>query len=335
MRLLTHFVGLLVLLLCVSAFTKPAKPPRECGRNFYETDPNKYSKIIIKALDEMPPEKIQKKIDTFENLDAYIKRFDRKLLSAVVFRVPNLDYNLFHLQLPTLALIKRKVDKEIRMYMYGAAPRTMAKLDRYLKYGEKFDDNAGRDDQYGKKMFPDSQQPFEEKSPHEFSEIEWYKEPFFERQQEHLPWCQPPFVEVVVEQSPIQCPYEDGSLLVEEKPPYEFDEKESEEHQDFPKWQDEPFSQEHSHELPPSWFEGPSGRSFEPGQPPFGVARPSPNQYHYSDYHFPYEGQPQYGSNEKEAELHQDFPKWQVESFSHEHPPGWFEIPSGRRFEPG
>ncbi|KAM7535424.1 hypothetical protein Aperf_G00000095911 [Anoplocephala perfoliata] len=157
---MTALVGPLFLLLCVPVFVQAARLPGG-DVEFEDLDPNANLQTIIKALDEMPAEEIQRKIDTFPELEKYIKRFNRESLSAVVTRVPNLDYNLLRLQLSTLSFIYRKVDGQARQYMLTAAPRAMLKLRESMKDGKE---------EVGKKKKPDDQRLNEEKPPHKFDE---------------------------------------------------------------------------------------------------------------------------------------------------------------------
>lgn len=55
---------------------------------------------------------MQKKLDKFPRIDAYLERFDGKSLAAVIERVLNLESNLLKLQTSTLAFINRKVDEK-------------------------------------------------------------------------------------------------------------------------------------------------------------------------------------------------------------------------------
>ncbi|KAM7536125.1 hypothetical protein Aperf_G00000095904 [Anoplocephala perfoliata] len=275
-------VGPLFLLLCIPSFVQAANLLK-AKSEFQDLDPNANLQTIIKALDEMPAEEIQNKIDTFPELEKYIRRFNRESLSAVVIRVPNLDYNLFQLQLSTVRFIYRQVDDETRRYIYAAAPRTMLKLEKSMADVEGSMDKENESE----KKWPNEEASAEgESEPHESDERnpeeqdqthDGEEEPCPQYPSEqYSPWVE----------SPVQDAYADYQCPYEEQPRYGFFQMREIPYQDYPHWRIMPFPP-HLREQPPIWL--------EPREPPYGFDEPVLIRRPYAYYQRPFEEESPYG----------------------------------------
>ncbi|KAM7536303.1 hypothetical protein Aperf_G00000083853 [Anoplocephala perfoliata] len=330
MRRLTTLVSLLLFMFCVLAFVEPAKVQKVKGDSEESNPIFQYAphprniRIIIEALDKMSPEEIQKKIDNFPKLDLYIKHFDREPLSAVIVRVPNLDYNLLKLRISTLSFIYRMVDGRTRQYLLSRAPRAMEKLNEFMSYGRidnEEKEGKGYDDKKGPKGKRPPKEPNEMKpKPHQYGPF-WYEgekprgfnetkpkphqdnharkeEPSSNHSCEHSPeFKDPPHPPLDDEEPSVdEYPYGDERRQHEVQPPRGFYEERPEWHQNRFQWQENPYWH-YPYQPSPDWN--------VPRRPCYDIPEQYPDEYLYE------EQPPPHGFYEMWPEWHQNRPRWQ------------------------